>query len=144
MTLVSNRNGKSRRRAILDVMEAFGGAMPIRKLAQLCIDEGLYSDADKADVLIKAVMSDCRQALRERDDRGLPVAGPTRRTLDGDEDDSAEVWIQRVFWEYDDYAHNILERVTGIEADSRVVMGLHRECVDRYGQGPELPPWLCD
>jgi hypothetical protein len=127
---------KSRDQRIRDEFVAVGGSMGTNRFARHCISAGIWFDDELEALQVKAVQSKIRDALRVADASGLPFAGQTTRTEEDDE--RAPVWMQRHLWDYGDYALNIGERVKQRDSLHYEAIGLHDECLARFGRAPSL------
>ena len=86
--------------------------------------ENCLSEDDIEGRIIHDLTEDVRRVWRKHDKAGLPMAGPCRSE---DPDEESE-WVQRSFWEVDDYMFNIETRAAGLKADAKVVRLLIKEC----------------
>lgn len=128
---------ESRDAQIRDLFEHLGGREPVMRVAEACLDYGIYGSDDERRLALRAICADVRKALKAPDSVGLPYAG---QSSDPPQDDElGRCWVQRPLWSLEDYRFNIGERVAGEIADHVVIVRLTDECFERYGEAPPIP-----
>jgi len=110
------------------------GGLTLRSFAQyLLANLSIYSDAFREEAQIRAVMGECRRALKQHDKTGLPFAGPT---LETDEESGAPVWRTRQGWLFPDYCVAYTD-YEDMETEGRIMKNrISDECTGRYGKPP--------
>ena len=125
----------SYREAILRVFRESAEPLSTRSLAHRCIEAGVFPDEWLESAAIRAVQTECRDALKTSDIRGLPFAGKTVRT----DEDGSPLWAQRDVWDYATYEINIVEHATQARQNIDKAALLADECRGRYGRAPAVP-----
>lgn len=124
-----------RDRRIRELFSDHGGEMSTVDFAQVCIDEGVWSEWELKRMVLRNAQEEIRRALRTKDQGGLPFAGPTTTRTD----DGAPVWRMRQGWLFEDYSQNIREHIAQRDEAHAVALKLATECAARYGTAIEVP-----
>jgi hypothetical protein len=109
--------------------------MSTHALVGKCIEEGIFTDAEREAAYFAAFAKVIREALGADDEAGLPFAGQsTDRDVDGQ-----ILWKQRELWAVADYQLNIDERIADRDANHVVAVRLANECERRHSQRIAIP-----
>jgi len=106
-----------------------GGEMTTVEFAQVCIDDGVWSEWELTRMVVKEAQAQIRAALRSRDKGGLPYAGQTTTR----NEDGAPIWRLRQGWLFEDYELNVKEHIAQRDEAHSVAVKLSAECEVRYG-----------
>lgn len=125
------------------------GPMTVPAFSLHCIDVGIYAEHELTQYALATVQGHIRTALKAPDKSGLPFAGQTVARAEEDveneegDDESPEqpvsranLWAQRSFWGYEDYALNIREAIAQRDTLHFHAVDLASECHDRFGRAP--------
>ena len=97
------------------------GWMTIPDMAKEFMSEGLYSDEELKEAVVRWVALDIKEALRWRQD-GLPFAGPTKDGL----------WKVRTRWSAKDYDFILSKRNKQLIEDYDIAVRLRDERITRW------------
>lgn len=113
------------------------GTFTIRELAEAVVEDGIFTEDEMQSFALRHVRYLCREAVKERDDQGLPFAGQLAARPEADESHEP-VWAQRQLWGPEDYVRNIEVHVEQARANLDVAAKLGDECQKRFGINPYL------
>lgn len=119
---------------IRNLLADMGGAST-REVAQAAIDGGIFSAQEIDAMVVRAVQSLCRRALKELDPSGKPYAGQTTDIAE----DGGPIWKNRGLWNPADYDVNVAEYRSAVYENHRIGSRLADECEDRFGERPFMP-----
>ena len=122
---------ETRKNAILRIFREMGDASGVMldDITSRCLEEGVWSEADKERSFRKHCNSTVRRTLREAGEDGLPEA--LIREVHVTETNgvrSVNSYIQREFWTRADRKADILAKVQGIRADWATVRAMVKDC----------------
>ncbi len=120
---------------IIRVFRDAAERLSTRGLAQLCMDQNVFSREWLDSAGIRAAQETCRKALKTSDIHGLPIAGKTPDMDDG----GAHLWEQREFWDLATYEINIDEYVHQGRANIEMARLLSDECRAVHGTARVVP-----
>jgi hypothetical protein len=110
-----------------------GGNLPHVALARACLDHGIFDEEMRHNLLIAGAARRCRNALRQKDEHGLPWAVTV---------DDHGTQKQRLLFRVEDYAFAIRQREHSMRKDYTIVLGLARECLRRYDVALPVPSFV--
>ena len=109
------------------------GGYTLRSFAEHLIDDyDVYGSEFEREAKVEKVCREARQALRARDDAGLPFAGPTAT----ESPDGAPIWATRQAWLFEDYCRTYALYGKAEHEFHELKEKLADECVQRYGRLP--------
>lgn len=120
------------REKIRVLFSKLGGNIPIRDLAHTVIDQDLLPKDKLQALLHSAVADECREALKQLTEEGLPYAKPVAKSKDG-------VWKQLDLMSYSELASTIEADAERITQDYERLLVLVRYCKKRFGKAPDIP-----
>lgn len=103
----------------------------IRELAREAIASGIFDETQLEGFQLEGVMKRCRDALRRRDEHGVPYAAQV--------DKSEDRWQQREFWDYPTAVLVFQSRADQIGDDYTALRALQAWIRQRFGTAPSLP-----
>lgn len=120
---------------IIEVFEANGCALSSLRLAQKCIEAGIFEEYELNNATVRWAQTVVRDALREKLAEGIPYAAPTAK-----KDASGNpIWLQYRLWDYDDAAFILRERCEALMGDYKPIVALRDYIIERWGTAPEIP-----
>jgi hypothetical protein len=132
-TLVLDAPPVARDARIRDLFVELGSAMATAPFTHECIRAGIWTADELEAMAFRSCQNEVRRSLTKKDPVGLPFAGQTV-----EEDGSGQVWKQRAFWEYPDYAYNISMHIQQRDESHSIAILMVDECADRFGTAPEI------
>jgi hypothetical protein len=126
----------SREQEILAIWDKYGGMMSLRRLTQLCWEEGVWSQEERHNRAFRSCMRECEAVLQRKDAAGLPIAGPSQRR-----DGKGRVWVQLTLWDYDTAIYNLAMRLRQSEQDYATIRAIQEYIKLRWGEAPPIPTW---
>jgi hypothetical protein len=127
---------RSKEHEILTVWYKYGGRMSLRRLTQLCWEEGVWTEEERHNFAFHAAMRQCHTALQKKDMAGLPLAGPSRQ-----KEGKGRVWVQLSLWDYDTAEYNLAMRLCQTEQDYATIKAIRDYMEMRWGEAPLIPSW---
>jgi len=108
-----------------------------REVAEECIKRELWDVDQLYGFQVSHGMARVRKALAILNEHNVPFACPI-------EAGAEPKWKQTELFTFEDFVFVISQRVSGIEADMKAVVGLRNRCMEIFGKVPELPDldWL--
>lgn len=82
--------------------------------------------------MILGCSQECREALKEETDAGLPFAKPTSGGRDPE-------WKQLQLFNYDEMESLINREISAVECDYNKLLRLVKFCKGRFGKAPKVP-----
>lgn len=120
---------------IVSVYEKNGCQMSTKRLAQACIQEGVFAEVDLNNASVRWAQVAVRDALHQKLANGIPYAGPTPKR----DDEGHQVWKQYSLWDYEDAEYILTDRVKGLLGDYKPIVALHAFMMEKWGKAPEIP-----
>lgn len=120
---------------IIAVFEQNGCQLSTLRLAQKCIQAGVFDETDLNNAGVRWAQTIVAKALREKMVNGIPYAVPTTTT----DAAGSPVWKQYPLWEYEDAEFALTSRVQALQHDYEPIVRLYSYMVDRWGKAPEIP-----
>jgi hypothetical protein len=119
---------------ILAIFDKHGGYLSLRRLTQLCLEEGVWTLEEQHNMAFAAMQRQCHRALQTKNSLGLPIAGPTPQRIG-----NAHVWAQLNLWDEETSRFNIALRIRQMEKDYDTLECLWRYHEQRWGNAPPIP-----
>jgi hypothetical protein len=110
----------------------------IRRLAEIVIERGLYEDDELEQAAVRAVMRDCKSAMKVRGDEGMPFAMPSAET-DSDDESGAPIWKQPRLFDLADFEVYIANESKSLMSDYVSLTKVRDYCLARFGTAPAIP-----
>lgn len=120
-------------KCLRELFQELGGSMPPRVLADEAVARGIVPDDVLAACQHRGLTDLCRAALKAKTEDRLPFAKPTST------DEDAGEWKQLELFTYTQAEALILREAKGLVDDYHELQRLHRWCVAKFGQAPEIP-----
>lgn len=124
-----------RQESIIEIFEANGCSISTLRLAQKCIDAGVFDAVELNNASVRWAQTVVRDCLRAKLANGIPYAAATRST----DAQGNRLWKQYSLWEYDDAVDILRERCEQITNDYKPIVALREYIVERWGTAPEIP-----
>jgi hypothetical protein len=135
---------KERRQQIRDVFAELGGA-GLRRLVDVLLSRGVYTDEDQARFAISGMMSDSKDALTEKSVPGslpgLRYAYPIESEsdeIDSDEAAHGPKWQALLLCDYPQCCGILRSLSKGVTDDHAALVTLRDYCRERFGKAPEI------
>lgn len=110
-----------------------GGALPVREVAQHCIEAGVWDETQLQGMMVNGAVKRVKDALRsELNGSGLPFAAAIGKGHQA-------VWKQRDLFQYEDYVSVLDMGVAAVVADHSRLRAWQLECRAKFGVAPSIP-----
>lgn len=125
---------ENRGERIRKIFAEHGAGMSLHRFGEYLVDHSdLYTPEHHRSAIVEKAKNDAHHALKVKDAKGLPFAGPTsRKDVDG-----APEWAMRQLWLKLDYDSTFTEYEDAEDESHDLKLKIADECFERFGAWPD-------